>query len=157
MDADLVLEGGGVKGIGLVGAYRRAHAAGLPGPPRGGDVGGRHRGRADRRRHAAGRARARHARGRLPAVRGRGLRRPPRAAGKALSLLFEKGIYEGRYLRNWLDGLLTKLGARTFGDLRIEDPGSSLPPEKSYRLVVMVSDVTRGELVRCRGTTRATG
>ena len=68
--------------------------------------------------------------------------------GKGLSLLFEKGIYEGRYLHAWLDGLLTNLGKRTFADLRIDDPKSSLPPEKAYRLVVMASDVTRGELVR---------
>jgi NTE family protein len=37
---------------------------------------------------------------------------------------------------------------RTFGDLKIDDPGSSLSDDESYRLVVMVTDVTRGELVR---------
>ncbi len=68
--------------------------------------------------------------------------------GKGLSILFEKGIYEGHYLVAWLDGLLAGLGRRTFGDLRIDDPNSSLPPEKAYKLVVMTSDVTRGELVR---------
>jgi NTE family protein len=68
--------------------------------------------------------------------------------GKGLSVIFEKGIYEGNELRDWLDAQLTRLGARTFGDLRIEDPGSSLPAGKAYKLVVMVSDVTRGELVR---------
>ena len=62
--------------------------------------------------------------------------------GKGLSFLFEKGIYEGETL-DWLDALLTD-----FGDLKVEDPGSALPPEKSYRLVVMASDVSRGELVR---------
>src|SRR5438046_3392508 len=68
--------------------------------------------------------------------------------GRMASLFFEKGIYEGTYLHGWLDDLLVGLGKRTFGDLRIDDPGSSLPPEKSYRLVVMASDITRGELVR---------
>ena len=68
--------------------------------------------------------------------------------GKGLSLLFEKGIYEGDYLRDFLAGQLEPLGVRTFADLRIEDAGSSLPPERPYRLVVMASDVTRARLVR---------
>ena len=68
--------------------------------------------------------------------------------GKGISILFEKGIYEGRYLVEWLDRILMDLGARTFGDLRIEDPNSSLPPERAYKLVIMTSDVTRGRLVR---------
>ncbi len=65
--------------------------------------------------------------------------------GKMVSLIFEKGIYEGKYLKDWLDGMLTDLGKRKFGDLRIDDPQSSLPP---YRLAVMASDVSRGELCR---------
>src|SRR2546423_1690736 len=70
-------------------------------------------------------------------------------AGRGLSVLFEKGIYEGEYLRSWLDGLLGDLGMATFGDLKItDDPGSSLPPERAYRLVVLTSDVSRGRLVR---------
>ena len=46
--------------------------------------------------------------------------------GKGASLLFEKGIYEGTYLIEWLTAELARLGVRTFADLRIEDPGSSL-------------------------------
>jgi NTE family protein len=68
--------------------------------------------------------------------------------GKVASLLLEQGIYEGNSLRAWLTEQLDALGVRTFADLRIDDPGSSLPPEQSYRLVVMVSDVTRARLVR---------
>ena len=148
MDADLVLEGGGVKGIGLVGAYAALTQAGyrvhrVAGTSAGAIVG------------------ALIAAGMTPIDLQRVMREIeyPRfedegfvdhfgLPGKALSLMFEKGIYEGNFLRNWLDGILTNLGARTFGDLRIEDPGSSLPPERAYKLVVMVSDVTRGELVR---------
>ena len=40
---------------------------------------------------------------------------------------------------------------KTFGDLRIpdaDDPGSALPENERYRLVVMATDVTRGQLVR---------
>jgi NTE family protein len=67
--------------------------------------------------------------------------------GQALSLAFDKGLYEGRYLHQWLAEHLAERGVRTFKDLEItqeEDPGSALPPEKSYRLSVIVSDVTCG-------------
>ncbi|MGZ6544200.1 MAG: patatin-like phospholipase family protein [Actinomycetota bacterium] len=148
MDADLVLEGGGVKGIGLVGAYAALSEAGyrfhrIAGTSAGAIVG------------------ALIAAGMPPAHLERVMHQLDYGrfedesvldhfgpVGKGLSLLFEKGIYEGNYVHEWLDKLLSSLGARTFGDLRLDDPGSSLPPEKAYKLVVMVSDVTRGELVR---------
>ena len=81
MDADLVLEGGGVKGIGLVGAFS-ALSTRLHVPPDRGNVGRRDRRRVDRRRHAARGAPGRDAHGRLRAVRGRGVRRPPGLGGQ---------------------------------------------------------------------------
>ena len=68
--------------------------------------------------------------------------------GKGASLLFEKGIYEGSYLRAFMDEQLKALGVETFGDLRVDDPGASPGDAKGYRLVVMTSDVTRARLVR---------
>jgi len=68
--------------------------------------------------------------------------------GPPASVLLENGFYEGDYLREWLAGERESQGVRTFGDLRVDDPGSSLPPERRYRLVVMATDLTRGELVR---------
>lgn len=68
--------------------------------------------------------------------------------GQGLSLFFEKGIYEGRYLRTWLIEQLEGLGVRTFADLKLtESWAEKLPPEQRYRLVV-ASDVSRGRLVR---------
>jgi len=61
------------------------------------------------------------------------------------------GLYPGTYLRQWLQPILEDLGVRTFADLKIDqaaDPGMSLPPERRYRLVVHVSDITRGQLAR---------
>lgn len=61
------------------------------------------------------------------------------------------GLYPGTYLAEWLQPILTGLGVNTFGDLRIDpaaDPRMSLPPERRYRLVVHTSDVTREQLVR---------
>jgi len=148
VDADLVLEGGGVKGIGLVGAYTAIRDAGYTIHR----VGGASAGAIVGALIAAGMSSDELVRVMREVDYGRfqdeGFLEHLGLVGKGASLLFEKGIYEGRYLWEWLDGLLTGLGKRTFGDLRIDDPGSSLPPERAYRLVVMVSDVTRGELIR---------
>ena len=148
MDADLVLEGGGVKGIGLVGAHSALTEAGytfhrIAGTSAGAIVGAL---------IAAGMEPEQLKTVMRTVDYGRfqdeGFIDHLGLVGKGVSVLFEKGIYEGHYLVEWLDGLLTTLGTRTFGDLRIDDPNSSLPPEKAYKLVVMTSDVTRGELVR---------
>jgi NTE family protein len=71
--------------------------------------------------------------------------------GEAAELLLARGIYKGDFLVKWLSTELEKLGVKTFGDLRIpdaEDPSSALPPNKRYRLVVMASDISSGQLVR---------
>ena len=77
-------------------------------------------------------------------------------AGGALSdagiLSHRMGLYPGDYLAEWLEPILRDdLGVRTFADLKItleEDPGMSLPESRRYRLVVHTSDITRGELAR---------
>ena len=77
-------------------------------------------------------------------------------AGGALSdatiLSHQMGLYPGDYLAEWLSPILQDdLGIRTFADLKItlaEDPGMSLPESRRYRLVVHTSDITRGELAR---------
>jgi len=76
-------------------------------------------------------------------------------AGEILSsaevLTHKMGIYDGAYLFTWLEPIMHDLGVHTFADLGItqeEDPGMSLPPSRRYRLVMHTSDVTRGQLVR---------
>jgi NTE family protein len=147
-NADLVLEGGGVKGIGLVGAHLTLIEHGyqihrVAGTSAGAIVG------------------ALIAADMAPDLMLKTMREVDYGdfqdegfldhlskVGKGLSVLFEKGIYEGEYLRAWLDGLLSDLGKATFADLRVDDPGSSLPPERSYRLVVLTSDISCGKLIR---------
>lgn len=68
--------------------------------------------------------------------------------GKAQGLLFHKGMYLGTALHDFLDDILAAQGIRTWGDLRLHDPHSALPPERQYRLVVIVSDVSRGRMLR---------
>jgi NTE family protein len=76
------------------------------------------------------------------------LQRELGAVGEAERLLFHDGLYSGAYLVEWLGGILEDLGVTTFGQLRVDDPGSSLPEACRYSLVVLASDITRGKLVR---------
>jgi NTE family protein len=148
MDADLVLEGGGVKGIGLVGAYTVLKEEGytfhrIAGTSAGAIVGALvaadipvaeiHR---IMRKVDYGKFQDQSFLDHLGLV------------GKGLSILFDKGIFEGDYLTEWLRDVLARHGKETFADLKLDDPGSALRPEQSYRLVVMASDVSRGRLVR---------
>ena len=145
---DLVLEGGGVKGLGLVGAiavleehgYSFAHVAGTSA---GAIVGAL---------VAAGMS-AHDLHEVLRTVDWTRFRDGDwldhlGVPGKAISALASQGIYNGEYLKTWLGGLLADHGVVTFADLRTDEADSSLPPHHWYRLVVMTSDVSQGELRR---------
>lgn len=151
--ADLVLEGGGVKGIGLLGAVVELVDQGWTFPRVAGTSAGAivgslvaayvHTGhdvtelvdvmeRLDYRRF-----RDADLVGRFGVV------------GKGLDMLVHDGVYKGDYLVEWLEAELERVGVRTFADLRIDDdPATSLLPHERYRLVVLTSDVSRGQLVR---------
>jgi NTE family protein len=146
--ADLVLEGGGVLGIGHVGAISVLAHAGYSFPR----VAGTSAGAIVGALVAAG----------MPAARitelmttleyrrfaDRSLMDRAPVAGPVLSLLLENGVYEGDRLREWLGNLLVdECDVETFDQLAVDDPASSLPPERRFRLVVTATDVTRGELV----------
>ena len=144
--ADLVLAGGGVKGIGHAGAVAALREAGYTFPR----VAGTSAGAIVGALVAAGmsvprmeevirgvswqRFRDPHVRDRIPLV------------GPGASVLLQNGIYEGRYLREWLGNELEQLGVSTFADLRVDDPQAD--GEDTWKLVVMAADITRGELVR---------
>lgn len=68
--------------------------------------------------------------------------------GKVQGLLLHKGMYLGDALHDFLAEALAAQGVRTWGDLRLDDPDGAIPPERSYRLVVIVSDVSRGRMLR---------
>ena len=146
MQADLVLEGGGVKGVGLAGAVAAVTDAGYR-PQR---VSGTSAGALVGAMAAAG------ARGdALGAIAGRldfgavtdarPLGRLP-LVGPGLALLTGHGLYRGDHLLDWIRAELAALGVHTFADLRLDDP--RLPPDQRYRLVVTCSDLTLGQLVR---------
>jgi len=64
-----------------------------------------------------------------------------------LALLIEDGAYEGNYMRRWLTGVLDDLGVRTFGDLRTDDEEGDGSIRHRYRLAVTATDLSRHRLV----------
>jgi NTE family protein len=67
--------------------------------------------------------------------------------GNGLDLMMHEGIYRGEVLHRWVERELANAGVRTWGDLRVDwDPAT--PIEQRYRLVVIVSDVSRGRMLR---------
>ena len=150
---DLVLEGGGVKGIGLLGAVLTLYDAGyrfqrIAGTSAGAIVAAlvaayqkSHRDLHDLeakmhevhyRRFADGSL--------LEGFTGR--------LGEGLEVLLHEGAHSGDYLYEWLAPLLEEVNVRTFADLRLHDPHSTLKDYQQYSLVVHVSDLTRRVLVR---------
>jgi NTE family protein len=68
--------------------------------------------------------------------------------GAILGLLFRQGMYRGDFLHQWISETLENHNVRTWADLRQDDPNSSLPPDQRYKLVVIVSDVSQGRMLR---------
>ncbi len=148
---DLVLAGGGVKGIGLVGAVVKLMEAGY------------------RARRVAGSS-AGSIVGEIVAAVARDDRLTPEQVrrlalsidyrkfldpgpvesvpllGPAWAILQGSGIYRGDYAHRFIADQLGSLGVTTFADLRLDD--DELPEERRYRLVVTAADVTTGQLVR---------
>lgn len=141
--ADLVFEGGGVKGIGLAGAYAALSDEGW----RPKSVAGTSAGAITAALVATGFS---------PEELDLILREIPfdkfkdtawedhLPAGRVVSLLKDHGIYEGRFFRDWMAGLLARKGVTKFGQLVNPDAESE---RQRYRLRVIASDVTHRRLL----------
>lgn len=148
LKADLVLEGGGVKGIGLVGAISVLEEHGYRFPR----VAGTSAGAIVGSLVASGMS-AEQMEAVMRSVDYRRFRDPNLLdrfgpIGQAASVLFHNGIYKGDYLRRWLAEQLEERKVRTFADLAYVDSGSSLPADRSFKLVVMAANVTDNRLAR---------
>ncbi|MEK7847388.1 MAG: patatin-like phospholipase family protein [Chloroflexota bacterium] len=143
--ADLVMEGGGVKGTALVGVLSVLEEAGYQFM----NLAGTSAGAIVAALVAAGytaqelkqvmdgldysRLRDRSLLDRLP------------VAGPLLSLIFEKGIYEGDYFFNLMDSLLREKGVRTFADLVMKEFQED--ERYRFRLRVIAADISLGRLL----------
>jgi len=142
--ADLVFEGGGVKGIGLAGAYSALCERGV-GPKR---VAGTSAGAITAALVAAGYSAEELDEILLtvPFARFKDTAWEDRVPiiGHPLSVLLQRGIYEGGFFREWMRELLAAKGIRTFSQLA--DPEATELKDR-YRLKVIVSDVTHRRLL----------
>lgn len=151
-DADLVLEGGGVKGTGLVGAITALCDAAEPYKFH--RVAGTSAGAIVASMLAAGYTAAEMKKimtdldfAQFEDNPGLFARTLPQAT-EGVNLILHEGLFAGEFLHEWITQTLAARNVRTWGDLRDDDPASSLPPEERYKLVVIVSDVSRGRMLR---------
>jgi NTE family protein len=145
---DLVCEGGGVRGIGLVGAVDALSEAGYRFPRVAGSSAGAI--------VASLVAALQHASAPLsrlaeimrsidyPKLLDRNLIGHIPLIGGGLSLLVSDGVYRGAYLEHLVADRLAEFGVRTFGDLRTGEE----PEQFAWSLVVTASDLSRRQLVR---------
>ena len=68
--------------------------------------------------------------------------------GNGIDVMLGEGIYRGQVLHRWLRDHLARAGVETWGDLRLPGCTARTPIEHRYRLVVIVSDVSRGRMLR---------
>src|SRR5579859_6894516 len=149
---DIVCQGGGVLGIGLVGALQVLDEQGFK--PQ--NLAGTSAGAIVATLLAAGYSAAEvkdiifgldfalitdpTAEQRLPLL-------GPTPAGQALSVLLEHGLYAGDYFVEFMRKLLTDRGVRTFGDL-IYDDRPDVEPRFRHKVQVIASDVSQRQLLR---------
>lgn len=153
-NVDLVLEGGGVRGIALLGAVLRLHDEGYRFPRIAGTSAGA---------IVAAFVVAYQQAGRDLHELEDVLRRAPLAelvdepflqqatgpVGDGVALLLQNGMHGTERLTEWVASGLAAVGVTTFADLRLPpDPGGTLLPYQRYSLVVHASDLTRRVLVR---------
>src|SRR5437588_2124801 len=142
-NVDLVCEGGGVKGIGLAGAYSVLDERGYK--PQ--NVAGTSAGAITAALIAAGYSSAEL----KEVVFGLDFRRFEDKSwedhipviGTPLSILIEEGIFKGDEFLTWMRGLLAAKNVHTFADLKTE----FTDPKYTSRLQVIASDVTSRQLL----------
>jgi len=145
LKADAIFEGGGVKGIALAGALAAAEERGYHWV----NVAGTSAGAIIAALVAAG-YRAVEIKEVLRELDYRRFKdsspldRVP-LVGPLLSLILEKGLYEGEFLERWLRDLLRQKGVKTFGDIIMEEYRND--PRYRFKLRVITSDITRGRML----------
>ena len=146
---DLVLQGGGVKGIALVGAVDRLLARFQVQR-----VAGTSAGAIVASLIAAGytrdELRAAMASLRYSDIPDRVL--PVPLLGEVAGLFVSDGLYRGEFIEEWVAKHLAEKGVHTFDDLPLEPDDGADPllytDDRAYKLVVTATDITRGRGLR---------
>lgn len=143
MKTDAVFEGGGVKGIGLVGAVSEIEKAGYEFENLAGTSAGAIVAALLAVDYSAAEIKKELEQLDYNRFKDEGFLDKLGFIGKGLSIGFEYGVYEGDYFEQWFEGLLLVKGKTTFGEIRTE-----YPEEKyKYKLQVIASDITDRRLL----------
>lgn len=145
MRADLVFEGGGVKGAALAGAAGRLHTRGVDAP----HVAGSSAGAVVAALFAAGYRDEQELRELTsttpyPRFRDRDLLDRVPVVGPLASLVLDQGVYEGDALEGWVRTTLAARHVHTFGDLRTDE---THPLGFAHRCEIVVADLTDRRLL----------
>lgn len=145
MKLDAVFEGGGVKGIGLVGAVSVIEEDGYTFE----NVAGTSAGAIVASLIAAG-YKAQEIKEIIESLdfkqlMDEGWEDKIPVVGELVSIIHEKGIYEGKFFEDFIEKLLDQQGIRTFKDLIIEKHKND--PKYRYKLQVIASDLTSGRML----------
>jgi NTE family protein len=132
--ADLVFEGGGVKGIGLAGAYRELSDQGY----QPGCVAGTSAGAITAALVAAGYTGAELEDLVLNQMHFSDFEDRPGFGGELVEFMRTRGLHTGNFFLDWMRERLAAKGVHTFGDLR----GESADPARRYKLQVIASDLS---------------
>lgn len=143
--ADAVFEGGGVKGIGHVGALAYAEKIGVRWVSVAGTSAGAIVGALIAANYSARQIKRIMDELDFRQFMDESLVDRIPLLGKVTSLLVEKGIYEGDFFERTMERYLAKKGVRTFRDLVVpEEPRDS---KYRYRLRVVASDISRAKML----------
>jgi NTE family protein len=151
--ADAVFEGGGVKGIGLVGAVSEIQEAGYEFENLAGTSAGAIVASLLAVGYSAAELKKELEQLNYNDFKDEGLLDKLGFIGKSLSIGFEYGIYEGEFFENWLEGLLVAKGKTTFGDITTD-----YQEEKyKYKFQAIAADITDRRLLILPGDLRLFG
>jgi NTE family protein len=141
--ADAVFEGGGVKGIGLVGAVSEIEKAGYVFENLAGTSAGAIVASLLAVDYSAAELKKELEKLNYNDFKDEGLLDKLGFFGKSLSLGFEYGIYEGEFFEDWLEGLLAAKKMTTFGEIRTEYEDD----QYRYKFQAIAADITDRRLL----------
>jgi NTE family protein len=142
---DLVLEGGGVKGIGLAGAYSVLEERGFEPYNIAGTSAGAITAALIAARYSAEELKDIVITLDFNQFEDKAWEDHIPIFDRSASILLDQGIYEGKRFYEWIKELLAAKGIHTFADLVIEDAGDD--PKYRSRLQVIASDATGRQLL----------
>jgi len=141
---DAVFEGGGVKGIGLVGGVCGLESAGYSFRYAAGTSAGSIVASLLAAGYTGAEIKAEMMKMDFSKFQGEDWVTKLGPAGKAVKLFIKNGVYNADYLETWLGGLLKQKGKTRFGDIRVPDTANE---KYKYRFQAIASDLSNSGML----------